>query len=426
MGDELAMHPFIESTLEPSTPKDWVLLKGSDEFFPALVRCIDAAKEEVRLETYIFDFSLGALGVAHALERAAVRGVHVMVMLDGFGTPVIALDWRERWQRSRVELLCYSPMIAFVTGWPANWRRLHRKLCVVDRTHAFCGGVNLLDDHWDPHAQQTLVNPRLDFVLQVWGPVAHNIHKSMEDLWTRVALSQAMRTLSLVRVKSQAEVLEAWWKTFSPALAPPDQWEAGRGARAPTHPPSMRLVLRDNVSHRWQIQASYLHAIERARSEIWIANAFFFPSSRMLQALCAAARRGVQVHVLLAGRAEYAWMYRATWHLYGVLIKSGIEIHEYTPSFLHAKVAVVDEDWSTVGSSNLDPLSLMMAREANIVAHSKALVLELKAQLQLAKAQGSVQVKAADIRGRSRYNRCLDWLAFGSVFLALKLARVPY
>ena len=420
------MNPLMQSPLGSGSPKDWVLLKGSDEFFPALVRCIDAAKQEVRLETYICDFSLGALGVAQALERAAARGVHVMVMLDGFGTPVIAHDWRERWQRSRVELLCYSPMIAFVTGWPANWRRLHRKLCVVDRTSAFCGGVNLLDDHWDPHAKKTMVNPRLDFVLQVWGPVAHDIHKSMADLWTRVALSQTMRSLSLVRAKSQAQVLEAWWKTFSPAMPLPDQLDAGLGARAPTPPPSMRLVLRDNLSHRWQIQATYLHAIQRARCEIWIANAFFFPSSRMLQALCAAARRGVRVHVLLAGRAEFAWMYRATWHLYGVLINSGVEIHEYTPSFLHAKVAVVDEDWSTVGSSNLDPLSLMMAREANIVAHSKGLVLELKAHLQLASAQGSVPVKAADIRGRSRYNRLLDWVAYGSVFLALKLARVPY
>ena len=77
------MNPLMQSPLGSGSPKDWVLLKGSDEFFPALVRCIDAAKQEVRLETYICDFSLGALGVAQALERAAARGVHVMVMLDG-------------------------------------------------------------------------------------------------------------------------------------------------------------------------------------------------------------------------------------------------------------------------------------------------------------------------------------------------------
>ena len=244
------MNPLSQSISGAGTPKDWVLLKGSDEFFPALVRCIDAAKEEVRLETYLFDFSLGALGVAQALERAAVRGVHVMVMLDGFGTPVIALDWRERWQRSRVELLCYSPMMAFVTGWPANWRRLHRKLCVVDRTSAFCGGVNLLDDHWDPHAQKTLVNPRFDFVLQVWGPVAQDIHMSMEYLWSRVALGQTMRSFSLVKAKSQAQLLQTWWQTFSPASATPHQLQARLGDRAPTPAASMRLVLRDNVSHR--------------------------------------------------------------------------------------------------------------------------------------------------------------------------------
>jgi cardiolipin synthase len=411
-------------TENPPAP-GWVLLRGSDAFFPALIEGIDAARTEIGLETYIFDFSCGAIAVAEALERAANRGVQVRVMLDGFGTPEVPMVWRKRWRQAGVQWLCYSPLIAFVRGWPANWRRLHRKLCVIDQVCGFCGGVNLLDDHWDPHTRQTLEHARLDFSLQVWGPVVEDIHRTMLALWTHVALKEAWKTSAQASLYPQG--LGVWSKSHALALAKDSPVKALSPKPSETRVHNdMRLVIRDNLSHRWQIQASYLDSIRHARQEIWIANAYFFPSSRLLKALCAAAKRGVRVHVLLAGRPEYAWAYRATWHLYGVLIKSGVQVHEYTHSFLHAKVALVDDEWSTVGSSNLDPLSLMMAREANIVTRSKDLAQELKAHLQEAIATGSAEVHRTDIEGRSRYNRARDMMAYGSVLLALKLARMHY
>jgi cardiolipin synthase len=425
-GEQMLGSDALPLGLEPQ--RAWALLRGSDAFFPALIQSLDAAQTEIRLETYIFDFSLGAIEVAQALERAAGRGVNVMVMLDAFGTPGIPKAWQERWGVAGMQFLFYSPLMAFVTGWPANWRRLHRKLCVIDEVCGFCGGVNLLDDHWDPHAHQRLHPARLDFTLQVWGPVVQEIHQQMTTLWTHVALTQNWRTNT--KANATQQVLQAWWVARAAQTAPASVRQVAR-AEPFVHDDfqaqdSMHLVLRDNVRHRWQIQASYLAAIGRARKEIWIANAFFFPSTRLLLALCAAAKRGVSVHVLLSGLAEYVWLYRATWHLLAVLIKSGVQVHEYHASFLHAKVATVDEDWSTVGSSNLDPLSLMMAREANIVTHSRALAQELKAHIQESTATGSTPVKRADIEGRSCYNRGLDWLAYGSVLLALKLARVHY
>ena len=435
-GHQSGKHTLGSGALAPdlASQRAWALLRGSDDFFPALIQSLDAAQSEIRLETYLFDFSLGAIGVAQALERAAARGVSVMVMLDAFGTPGIPKAWQERWSVAGVEFLFYSPLLAFVTGWPANWRRLHRKLCVIDEVCGFCGGVNLLDDHWDPHAHQRLNPARLDFTLQVWGPVVQEIHHQMKTLWCHVALTPTWRTQPQAAAPQQ--VLPACWvaqAAKTDQAAQPVHAPIGQVARAQPFlfwhsqaPDSMHLVLRDNVRHRWQIQASYLAAIGRAREEIWIANAFFFPSRRLLLALCAAAKRGVSVHVLLSGRAEYVWLYRATWHLLAVLINSGVQVHEYQASFLHAKVAMVDEDWSTVGSSNLDPLSLMMAREANIVTHSRALAQELKAHIEDAIVTGSTRVKRADIKRRSCYNRCLDWLAYGSVLLALKLARVHY
>jgi cardiolipin synthase len=141
------------------------------------------------------------------------------------------------------------------------------------------------------------------------------------------------------------------------------------------------LLLRDNVRHRARIERAYLHAIGRAREEILIANAYFLPGRRLRLALERAARRGVRVTLLLQGRYEYFMQYYASKPVYASLLMAGVSIHEYAPSFLHAKVAVVDGRWATVGSSNLDPLSLLLAREANVVVEDARFATVLRDRL---------------------------------------------
>jgi cardiolipin synthase A/B len=181
------------------------LLQGSRELFPALVEAIDAAQREVRLETYIFDFTGQSMEVAYALERAARRAVDVMVVVDGFGSAPLPPAWRERFEQAGVEWRVYAPLGWLGILWLGSWRRLHRKLCVVDGQVAFCGGVNILDDFHDPN-HGPLEAPRLDFSVRVTGPLVAQVHATMTQLWLRI---QAMRDVRRARLVGALESLRA-------------------------------------------------------------------------------------------------------------------------------------------------------------------------------------------------------------------------
>jgi cardiolipin synthase len=173
----------------------------------------------------------------------------------------------------------------------------------------------------------------------------------------------------------------------------------------------VQLVLRDNVRHRVQIERVYRKALATAREDVVLASAYFFPGLRLRRALVMASRRGVRVRLLLQGQYEYFLPYHASRQLYGQLMAAGIEIYEYHASYLHAKVAVVDRHWVTVGSSNLDPLSLLLAREANLVMRHRPLAQALQASLCEAIAVGATRVDPQAYLGRAWLSRCVDWLA---------------
>jgi cardiolipin synthase len=177
------------------------------------------------------------------------------------------------------------------------------------------------------------------------------------------------------------------------------------------------LLLRDNLRHRRTIEHAYLDGIEGAHREVLIASAYFLPGRKLIQALCAAARRGVRVRLLLQGRVEYALQHHAQQALYGQLVQAGVQIHEYTPSFLHAKVAVFDEAWATVGSSNIDPYSLLLAREANVAVIDHGFAMQLRRELERAIEHESVAVQALALQQRPWWRRIGYRLAYAAVRL---------
>jgi cardiolipin synthase len=186
------------------------------------------------------------------------------------------------------------------------------------------------------------------------------------------------------------------------------------------------LVLRDNVLHRSRIEQAYRKAIADARSEVLIASAYFVPGRKLRHALVHAAQRGVRVRVLLQGRYEYFMQYHGARTVYGVLLDAGVEIYEYTGGFLHAKVAVVDRRWATVGSSNLDPLSLLLAREANVLVRDGPFALLLRQRLLSALQRHSVRIDATTYAQRGRWQRSLDLLALGVMRVVLFLIGRAY
>ncbi len=389
------------------------LLQGSVELFPALIEAIDAARTEVRLETYIFDFTATGADVASALERAAERGVSVLVVVDGFGSDPIPLAWAERFARVGVQWRVYAPPGRFGVLWPGNWSRLHRKLCLVDRETAFCGGINILDDFHDP-THGRLEHPRFDFSVRVNGPLVAAVGQTMVRLWQRL---QALRRLRKAKLGGAMQRLRTGVPRHHPARASP----AGGLPSA-----KVALVLRDNVRNRARIERAYRRAISRAQSEVIIANAYFVPGRRMRSALVRAARRGVSVRLLLQGRYEYFMQWYAARPIYGTLLAAGVEIYEYAPSFLHAKVAVVDGEWSTVGSSNLDPLSLLLAHEANVMMQDRAFSQALRERLMLAMEQGGKRMDPQLFAQRPLRQRVWEWAAFALMRIALAVQGKKY
>ncbi len=386
-----------------------VLLQGGQAFFPSLVQAIDGSVHEVRMETYIFNVEASGLQVALALERAARRGVAVYLAMDGVGTPSLPSQWSARFDAAGVQWAIFSPLGNLGMLIPSRWRRLHRKLCVVDGRVAFCGGINVLDDFFDPN-YGTLETPRLDFAVRVTGPLVQTMHEAMALFWWRLQVASTARHSEF----------SASWRALQEALALALQERLntdGDGADSPaiaqSHSTSAELVLRDNLRNRTRIERAYRKAIGTAREEILIANAYFLPGRKLRKGLILAAERGVRVRLLLHGRYEYFMQYYATRPVYGALLAAGVEIYEYSAGFLHAKVAVIDGQWATVGSSNLDPLSLLLAREANVVVDDAAFAQVLHARLEDAVLHGSVQIDPAAYANRPLRQRLLDALAFG-------------
>ena len=339
------------------------LLETGAQYFPALTAAFDAARHEIHLETYIFEADATGRAVAAALERAARRGVAVQVLVDGFGSQDIDPALVREMTGAGVRFLVYRQKISPWTLRRARLRRMHRKIAVVDARTAFVGGINVVDDVDGPDAGE----PRYDYAVRVEGPVVARIHSVVKRLWTLVCATQ----------------LRSRWAEAR-AMAPPPAFRGNQRAA---------FVIRDNIGHRRDIEQAYLVAIGQARREILIANAYFFPGRTFRRALVNAARRGVRVALLLQGKAEYVLQHYASRALYGPFLDAGVEIHEYHRSILHAKVAVIDGHWATVGSSNIDPFSLLLAREANVVIEDTGFAGELRASLLAAVAEGAERVR---------------------------------
>lgn len=324
------------------------LLRNGEEYFPRLILAMDGATHSIYLETYIFAADASGRTILEAMQRAARRGVRTHLLLDGFGCADFPLPWVEDLRAAGAEVLWFRPEIARLRLRRHRLRRLHRKLAVVDGLIAFVGGINIIDDV--PGGR--IAAPRLDYAVEVQGGTVGRIHAAMRRLWLQVAWTH---------LRQQRE-----HKKF----------KFDQGAQQ-----KIAFLLCDNLRHRRDIELAYLNAIADAQREIIIANAYFLPGQRLRLALLQAAQRGVRVVLLLQGQVEYRLQHYATLALYDELLHGGVEIHEYHASFLHAKVAVVDGYWATVGSSNIDPFSLWLAREANLVVRDAGFAQSLRASL---------------------------------------------
>ncbi|KNE75250.1 Cardiolipin synthetase [Candidatus Burkholderia crenata] len=383
------------------------LFKSGLEFFPALIERINAAQHDVSLETYIFSDADAGRAISTALMNAARRGVHVRVITDGIGTAKLPLF--EEWAQANVEHRVYNPHLFGQLG----FSRTHRKLAVIDRHIAFCGGINIVDDFEQNGVH--LDHARWDFSLEAQGPVVKDVREAFDIQWQRIRLG--VKPLLAPPPEDQQPAPGVSSRTSRSAL------RARRGLIHAVDRPCVAFVARDNLLNRRAIEKAYLAAISHAEKEVMLANPYFMPGRKLRRALARAAQRGVRI-TLVIGRKEFVALDYATPFLYRNLLKYGVRIAEYEKTILHGKVAVVDSNWATVGSSNLDALSLVLNNEANMVLvnHEKEIV-KLRDAI-LAAFHAGRPITVEQYATRPVGERLLNWLAYNAYRTMMKMLTI--
>jgi len=316
-----------------------LLLENGEAFFPRVFGAIQRAERTVLIETFIlFEDDVGN-ALHRELLAAAQRGVRVDVMVDGYGSAELTDNFVNSLTSAGVRFIYYDPR-PLVMGMRTNvFRRLHRKTVVVDDVVAFVGGINFSAEHnsdYGPEAKQ-------DYAVQVKGPVVNDIARYLQQ-----AIGREQPT-------------RRWWGSRS-----------HRPARNATPGDAQVLyVYRDNDEHRDDIEVHYLEMLREAKRDVIIANAYFFPGYRLLREMRNAAQRGVRVRLIVQGEPDMPIVKVGAELLYNYLVDGGVEVYEYIRRPLHGKIAVKDDYWATVGSSNLDPLSLSLNLEANLIIHDR-------------------------------------------------------
>lgn len=363
------------------------LLVSGKAYFPALIEAIDKAKRDISLETYIYAEDAVGEAVTAALENAARRGISVRLLLDGFGARDFPPRWHRQLEAAGVHVMVFRPRAPWRFG-RSELRRMHRKIAVVDGLSALIGGFNIIDDL----TEVKTAHPRFDLAVKVEGPLVARVYHAVEGLWRGLSAFQLNRGVPS--------------SPFSCSDAPAGDMEAA-------------LVLRDNVRHRRDIERVYVDALLSVRHDIFFACAYFLPGRRFRRLLRDATDRGVRVVLLLQGSTDHPLLQWATRALYENLLDHGVEIYEYTKSEMHAKAVVFDGRLSMVGSSNLDPFSLLLSREANVAVRDEAFGAHLQSVIESAIKDGAEPVRRMLWKHRPFWSRVGTWIGYGVARFAI-------
>lgn len=355
------------------------LLINGEDFFEHVFDAIRQAHQEVLLETFIIFEDRVGNALQQAVIEAARRGVRVIITVDDYGTCDLSSSFVAQMLEAGVQLQLFDPHPRFMGMRTNLFRRLHRKIVVVDARLAFIGGINYSVDHMSDAG----ISAKQDYAVRVRGPIVADIYRSALDMLGPTLRDSFTPLSPVIEPAGDARMLMAW---------------------------------RDNEEHTTDIEEQYLLAMRGARKRITIANAYFFPSYRFLRELRSAAQRGVRVTLVLQGQPDMPKVRACTRMTYTWLLREGVVIHEYKQRALHGKVALVDDEWVTVGSSNLDPLSLALNLEANLFIRDRRLNQQLHDHL---RDLAAVHSKQISLRGLARG----QWWRAPLIFLAFHFLR---
>jgi cardiolipin synthase len=319
------------------------VLENGEEIFPAMLDAIRAARRTITYAQYFYEDGLVARELAEALAERCRAGVGVSVLLDGFGTLNMPLEYKELMKVSGCHVVSFRPL------GPTTWSRVnyrnHRRILVVDGRIGFTGGSGVsakwmgngrAEDHWR------------DTDVRVEGPAVEYLQGAFAENWL------------------QATGIVLGGDAYFPRP------QAGRGEAY------AQVVRSSPAGGSFAMYTTFLLAMSSATRSILITNPYFVPDQKMAEALVTAVKRGVRVVVLVPGVIDHNLVRQASRGKFGRMLKAGVQIYEYRPALLHTKSMVIDGVWSTVGSTNLDNRSFALNDELNIVVYSRAVARRLE------------------------------------------------
>ena len=373
------------------TGNDIRILRGAAEVYAAMLQAIAEAEYSVCLETYILACDRTGERFAAALGERARRGVAVRLIYDAVGSRGMRSEYLEALERDGVEIIEYHPL----EPWKKHFgvfRRDHRKVLVVDDRVAFAGGFNITDAHLPVEEGG---EGWYDIHCRVRGPIVHDLARLFRRVWVR----EGGRPYPVARPQGSAVGERAGRTSYSNLVQP----ECGSSLA--------RVVDNRKVRQRWKIHRAYLHAIKRARDSIHIMNAYFLPDRGIRRALRRARNRGVEVRVIVPERSDILVVGYAGRHMYRSLLEHGIEIVMWPDTMMHAKAAIIDSVWASVGSYNLDSLSLTRNLEVMIEVIDPALASEADRRF-IQDAEACIPLTVESLEQRPMVDKMLSWFFY--------------
>jgi cardiolipin synthase A/B len=365
------------------------LIKGGKPYFDCLLHMIANAKESIHLQTYIYMEDETGRQVADALKAAVNRKVNVYLLVDGYASKSLSRHFKEELKKAGVHFRFFEPIFKnrnFYFG-----RRLHHKIAVVDARYALTGGVNITDRYND----MPDIPAWLDFALFTEGDVA--------------------RELCMLCWKT--------WNGFPPRLnltacdheQPPRSFPASETAE-------VAVRRNDWVRRRNEISATYIDMFRSAKSHITILCSYFLPGRIIRKQMAIAAKRGVTIKVVTAGRSDVRTAKYAERYLYGWLLRNNIELYEYQPRILHGKIAVCDSQWITTGSYNINDISAYATIEMNLNVKDPKLAKETEKMLEEIMNKDCIHITTEEYsRSHNLFKKSIEWLSYQFVRVMLYL-----
>lgn len=322
---------MIENEKNFNVSKNLELVFSGQDYFSRLQTIICNSQVEIHMQMYLFEKDVTGNSIICALKEAALRNVQVYLLLDGFGSLSFPSETIKEMRQSGINIRFFAPLFSTYTFYLG--RRLHRKVIVADAKIVLIGGINIADKY----CGSPIETPWLDYAIQLQGEIAEPIQKLCNDIYFKKRRLQNKKIKFPFPVEKDALV---------------------------------RILQNDWLKGQNEICDSYIKSIRNAKKEIIIMGSYFLPGTKIIRAFKKASENKVKIKLILSGKSDLPLTRRATCFLYGNLLKYNIELYEWNQSVLHGKVAVIDGNWSTIGSFNLNNLSSYGSLEMNVEINS--------------------------------------------------------